>query len=116
MSRIMQGNAHVVPPAERWQPGDEIPVDDGNRPVAPAKPQRRDVLPLAARAKLIALQGAADDAGDATNSAPRRMGELRKGLNYSENPDPNSAAIELELMRLDKVRSAQDKRHRELAD
>jgi hypothetical protein len=120
MTRFVKGNApppNTVANAPELQPGDDKGTVAARSPsVAGRKAtERRDVLPPAARAKLIRLEGEASDARDAANSAAKRMGELRKALTYSANPPPNAAALDVELTRLDKQRSAQDRRHRELA-
>jgi len=122
--RIVKGNApppNTVANAPELQPGDDIPHDaeNDNKGTVAARPQRqappRDVLPPAARAKLLALQGQAEDARDAANSAARRMFELRKGLAYGEEDPEHLRTIDMELTRLDRQRSAQDHKHRELA-
>lgn len=121
MNRVQRSN---VPPPRPYRPGDEIEPDAPNddqgtvldtRPARPRPSQEppRDVLPIAARARLLSLEGQANDARDAAASATKRMEELRKGLAYGATA--NAAAIDLELTRLDTVRSAQNRRHRELA-
>jgi hypothetical protein len=76
----------------------------------------RTLLPPAARTKLTIIQGETVDARDAAASASRRMAELRKSLEYSQDQRlPNAGAINAEIIRLDKVRKAADTRHAELA-
>lgn len=72
-------------------------------------------LPPTARAKLIALQGAAADARDAASSAAARLGDLSKALSYADTPPPNASDLEVEMTRLTKVREQQGRRHSELA-
>lgn len=121
MNRVMRQRAHN----ERLhREGDEIPHDAPNgpggteqmKPNDKAKPSG-DPFPAAARARLLRLKGEADDCRDAAASATRRVGELRKGIDYTtERPPENADAINLEIARLDGVRSVQDRRHRDLAE
>jgi hypothetical protein len=75
----------------------------------------KDMLPPAARTKLLALQGQANDATDAALSAQRRIEDLKRGLSYSEEPPPDAGSIEHEIARLQAVRQVQSNRQRALA-
>lgn len=74
---------------------------------------RQDVLPAAARTKLIALAGAATDARDAAQSAQVRYADLRQ-LDYTTMAPEKAGGVETEMSRLLAVRAQQNHRHGQL--
>jgi hypothetical protein len=70
-----------------------------------------DPLPASARAKLLALQGMANDARDAAASAQARLRGLKDQLSSSTLTEQQQDGIEQEAERLIAVRSKQNDRH-----
>jgi hypothetical protein len=70
-----------------------------------------DPLPGAARAKLLTLQGTANDARDASASAQARLRGLQDQLSSSTLSDEQQDGIEREIDRLIAVRTKQNERH-----